>query len=273
MTESTYHHVGILVPDIEAAIAWFSEVLGVTFHAPHRMITHGRIDPAEFGDEEQHEGTSYLAWAKQGPPYYELVEAKGNGLHSIERHGPGLHHVGFFVPDVDAALARLTPAGVGVEGRVVAPDGTTMVCWTGSSYGPVRARLPRIPRIRTRTLTASSTLFTSRTDVTGPKISSCATRMFGFTSTSTVGSWKKPLPSAPSVATCPPAATVAPSFSAIGMNEWTRSSCEADTTGPTSVDASSPFPRRSFLALPTSLSTRSFATVLWAMTRDAAVQR
>jgi catechol 2,3-dioxygenase-like lactoylglutathione lyase family enzyme len=40
MTESTYHHVGILVPDMDAAIAWFSEVLGVTFHAPHRMITY-----------------------------------------------------------------------------------------------------------------------------------------------------------------------------------------------------------------------------------------
>lgn len=133
MTEPTYHHVGILVPDMEAAIAWFSEVLGITFHAPHRMVTRGRIDPAEFGDDEQHEGVSYLTWAKQGPPYYELVEAKGNGLHSIERHGPGLHHVGLFVPDVDAALARLTPAGVGVEGRVVAPDGTTMVCWTSRS--------------------------------------------------------------------------------------------------------------------------------------------
>jgi len=64
---------------------------------------------------------------------------------------------------------------------------------------------------------ASSMSFTSMTAVTGPKISSCATRMFGFTSTSTVGSWKKPFPSAPSVGILPPAATVAPSFSAIGM--------------------------------------------------------
>ena len=67
------------------------------------------------------------------------------------------------------------------------------------------------------TLIASSMLDTSITDVTGPKISSCATRMFGFTSTSTVGSWKNPFASAPSVGMRPPAAMVAPSFSAIGM--------------------------------------------------------
>src|SRR4026209_2647647 len=53
---------------------------------------------------------------------------------------------------------------------------------------------------------ASSMFETSITEVTGPKISSCATRMFGFTSTRTVGSWKKPFPSAPSVGMRPPVA-------------------------------------------------------------------
>lgn len=129
MTESTYHHVGVLVPDMDKAIAWFVEVEGISFHPPRRMTTAGRIDPNEFGDDEPHQGTSYLAWSKQGPPYYELVQAKGNGLHSIERHGAGLHHVGQFVPDVDAMMARLAAQGVGVEGRVLGPGGTTMVCW------------------------------------------------------------------------------------------------------------------------------------------------
>jgi catechol 2,3-dioxygenase-like lactoylglutathione lyase family enzyme len=118
---------------MQAAIAWFSGVLGINFHPPQRMTTHGRIDPAEFGDGEQHEGTSHLAWAKEGPPYYELVEAKGDGLHSLERHGIGLHHVGLFVRDVDEVLARLAPSGVRVEGSVVGPDGKTMVCWTSRS--------------------------------------------------------------------------------------------------------------------------------------------
>jgi hypothetical protein len=62
------------------------------------------------------------------------------------------------------------------------------------------------------TLIASSMDETSMTAVTGPKISSCAIRMSGFTSTSTVGSWKKPFASAPDVGMRPPVAMVAPSF-------------------------------------------------------------
>ena len=37
------------------------------------------------------------------------------------------------------------------------------------------------------------------TETTGPKISSCAMRIDGATSANTVGSWKKPLASAPPV--------------------------------------------------------------------------
>ena len=87
---------------------------------------------------------------------------------------------------------------------------------------------------------ASSIELTSMTAVTGPKISSCATRMFGFTSMRTVGSWKKPLASAPSVGMRPPAAIVAPSFSAIGMYDATFSCAARETTGPRSVPASRP---------------------------------
>jgi catechol 2,3-dioxygenase-like lactoylglutathione lyase family enzyme len=126
----SFHHVGVLVPNMAEAIEWFGEVLGVEIGTPEEMITHGRIDPGEFGDDEQHEGRSHLAWSKAGPPYYELIEAKGNGLHSLERHGPGLHHVGMYVRDVDAEISRLERLGIGLLGRVVAPDGRTMACWS-----------------------------------------------------------------------------------------------------------------------------------------------
>jgi catechol 2,3-dioxygenase-like lactoylglutathione lyase family enzyme len=129
MTESTFHHVGVLVPDMQAAMRWFEEVLGVSFGEPQDMVTQGRIDPNEYGDNEQHQGNSRLAWARQGPPYIELVEAKGNGLHSLERHGAGPHHVGVFVDDVDEVLAKLEANGRKVAGRVVGPNGATMVCW------------------------------------------------------------------------------------------------------------------------------------------------
>lgn len=129
----TFHHVGVLVPDMERAIAWFRDVLGIEIGAPERTVTQHRIDPGEFGDLEPHEGRSHIAWSRQGPPYYEVVEAKpegGRGLHSLERHGAGLHHVGLFVPDVDAEIARLEGLGIGLLGRVTDDIGRTMACWT-----------------------------------------------------------------------------------------------------------------------------------------------
>jgi catechol 2,3-dioxygenase-like lactoylglutathione lyase family enzyme len=135
MSQPTFHHVGVLVPDIERAIGWFSGVLGISFGPPERMVTHGRVDAAEFGDEEMHEGVSHLAWSIEGPPYYELAEAKPNvdGLHSLERHGVGLHHIGVFVEDVEAELERLALHGVTAAARVHGPDGKTLVCWTAPS--------------------------------------------------------------------------------------------------------------------------------------------
>jgi catechol 2,3-dioxygenase-like lactoylglutathione lyase family enzyme len=130
MTEAPYHHVCLLVPDMRAAVSWFSDVLGVTFREPQRMATSGRIDPAQFGDEEPHTGESYVTFSIEGPPYYELGEARGNGLHSLARHGAGPHHVGVFVPDVDAAIAELAAKGIGTEARMLAPDGSTLVCWS-----------------------------------------------------------------------------------------------------------------------------------------------
>ncbi len=136
MGNPTFHHVGVLVPRMGEAIRWFEEVLGVRFQEPQRMITQSRIDPGEFGDEEPHEGVSHLAWSKDGPPYYELVEAKttgGPGMHSLEKQGAGLHHVGMFVADVDAEIERLRGLGVGLQGRILGPDGRTMACWTERS--------------------------------------------------------------------------------------------------------------------------------------------
>ena len=131
MPESpTYHHVCLLVPDMEKAIAWFSDTLGITFREPQRVTTQGRIDPGYFGDEEPHESQSYITFSIDGPPYYEMGEATGKGLHSIERHGAGLHHVGLFVPDVDAVIADLKAKGIGTEARMVTPDGKTLVCWS-----------------------------------------------------------------------------------------------------------------------------------------------
>jgi catechol 2,3-dioxygenase-like lactoylglutathione lyase family enzyme len=124
------HHLGVLVPDLPAAIAGLSAALGVMFTEPQRVTSQHRVDPGEFGDDERHESTSFIAWSRSGPPYYELIEARPRGLLSIETYGPGLHHAGMFVPDVDAEIERLAALGIRPQAKALRDDGGSLCCWT-----------------------------------------------------------------------------------------------------------------------------------------------
>jgi catechol 2,3-dioxygenase-like lactoylglutathione lyase family enzyme len=131
------HHVGLLVPDLPAAVDLLGAALGRSFLPPRRVTSQHRVDPGEFGDEEPHESTSFISWSTSGPPYYELIEGKPvpAGLLSIAVHGTGLHHVGMFVPDVDAEIRRLASLGIAPQTRALTEDGRTLCCWTHPTPG------------------------------------------------------------------------------------------------------------------------------------------
>ena len=67
----SYFHVGLVVADIEAAMAQLGPALGLTFNEPHTSV---------YGGE-----TIHVAYARQGPPYYELVEGSPGGRWNTER--------------------------------------------------------------------------------------------------------------------------------------------------------------------------------------------
>ncbi|MET0656862.1 MAG: hypothetical protein ABW110_01745 [Steroidobacteraceae bacterium] len=68
-----YFHIGILVADIEAAIAKFSRVFGVAFNPasvlPASMIWHGR-----------RLGSNVRMTSSNQPPYIELIGGSGQRL-------------------------------------------------------------------------------------------------------------------------------------------------------------------------------------------------
>ncbi|HEX6992286.1 MAG TPA: methylmalonyl-CoA epimerase [Gemmatimonadales bacterium] len=89
-------HVGIAVPDLDAAAAFYRDVLGLE---PH---------PAEQAD-----GADILSFSF-GDSSVELLApraADGPIARFLERRGPGIHHVCYRVADLDAALARCREAG------------------------------------------------------------------------------------------------------------------------------------------------------------------
>ena len=89
-------HVGIAVPDLDAAVAFYRDVLGLTPHPPEQA-DGAAIVSLPFGDSE----VELLA----------PLTADGPIAKFLNRRGPGIHHVCYRVPDLDAALAACRVSG------------------------------------------------------------------------------------------------------------------------------------------------------------------
>ena len=89
-------HVGIAVPDLDAALAFYRDVLGLTPH-PTERADGAAIASLPFGDSE----IELLA----------PLAADGPIAKFLERRGPGIHHVCYRVPNLDAALQACRTAG------------------------------------------------------------------------------------------------------------------------------------------------------------------
>jgi len=89
-------HVGVAVADIDAALAFYRDVLGLTPHPPEQA-DGATIVSLPFGDSE----VELLAPLRTDSPIAKF----------LERRGPGIHHICYRVPDLDAALASCRQAG------------------------------------------------------------------------------------------------------------------------------------------------------------------
>ena len=107
-------HVGIAVPDIEAALAFYRDVLGLDPH-PAESADGATIASLPFGDAQ-------VELLQPHDPNSPIAKF-------LARRGPGIHHICYRVPDLDAALAACKTAGyrlvddgprIGAGGRRIA---------------------------------------------------------------------------------------------------------------------------------------------------------
>lgn len=105
---STYFHIGIVVPDLKKAIEDFSRILGIKFTNPE----HFHISRLE--DPEPHSHDPYVAFSREGPPYYELIEASGDGIFSAKHQGKILY-LGVWEKDMAARVKALEEEGIEID--------------------------------------------------------------------------------------------------------------------------------------------------------------
>jgi methylmalonyl-CoA epimerase len=114
--KATLDHVGIAVKDVEQALAFYRDALGLEIEAPEDVLTQ-RVR-AHF--------------IPTGGASLELLEATAGDsaiAKYVEKRGPGLHHITLRVEDIASALAQLKARNVrlvddsprpGAEGALVA---------------------------------------------------------------------------------------------------------------------------------------------------------
>lgn len=89
-------HVGVAVSDLEEALAFYRDVLGLT-PGPAETADGATIVSLPFGD-------SVVELLTPRDPASPIAKF-------LARRGPGIHHICYRVPDLDAALATCRRAG------------------------------------------------------------------------------------------------------------------------------------------------------------------
>jgi methylmalonyl-CoA epimerase len=138
--KATLDHVGIAVRDLDAALAFYRDVLGLEVHAPEEV-------------RSQHVRAHVIPTGQAALELLESTAPDSPIARYLERRGPGIHHVTLRVEDIRAALAHLRARGItlvddepraGVGGSLIAfvhPSAAHGVLVELKQAAPPRVRL------------------------------------------------------------------------------------------------------------------------------------
>ena len=99
MKPTHIEHIGIAVENLNAAIRYYEDVIGLTCYAVEEV-------------EDQKVRTAFFRVGDTKIELLESTDPEGPVGKFIEKKGPGIHHLAFAVPDVDKALENAEAKGV-----------------------------------------------------------------------------------------------------------------------------------------------------------------
>ena len=109
-------HIGIAVRDLEAALAFFRDALGLEVHATEEVAS-------------QHVRVCFLPTGESALELLEATTPESPIARYLDKRGPGLHHMTLRVEDIASALDQLKQRGIrliderpraGAQGSLVA---------------------------------------------------------------------------------------------------------------------------------------------------------
>ncbi len=104
----SFFHTGHVVADLDKAVARYSDVLGISFTEPHVF------DVPRLEDPYPHPFKLTAVFSRTEPPYYELIQAEGEGIVSAAQVGKILYY-GCWETDMAGRLEQLRAQRVGVD--------------------------------------------------------------------------------------------------------------------------------------------------------------
>jgi hypothetical protein len=124
--------MGIVVQDLDRAMDELGAALGYRW-SDVRDMALDFVTPAGPGSL-----SARVVFTRQGPPWLEVIEGPRDSIWSAA-NGNALHHLGFFVDNLEAERQRLTELGMEFEVGGRGPDGRV----TGFAYykSPISGRI------------------------------------------------------------------------------------------------------------------------------------
>jgi catechol 2,3-dioxygenase-like lactoylglutathione lyase family enzyme len=109
-------HTAICVPDVDAAVAWYESVLGLTVLSPPYLIEGDAIttDMGELLPSRPVAVKAAIVGDEAGDRVIEIVEypnepGSGDGARSVAQ--PGISHIGLVCDDIDTTRERIESGG------------------------------------------------------------------------------------------------------------------------------------------------------------------